>query len=164
MLSARFKPRILVCAPSNAAVDYVILKTMKERFIDGNGGKYNPSILRVGSGHSTSVSIVSLQNKVDSTLKDCSNAGDLKISMDECQTELSRIDKEVRHLQRRIRALIASCPHKLAKGARAKQIIISFIVELFTITVIFFLFQNGRLVLTKTPLMRRDESYLSITN
>jgi senataxin len=117
MLSARFKPRILVCAPSNAAVDYVILKTMKERFIDGNGGKYNPSILRVGSGHSTSVSIVSLQNKVDSTLKECSNAGDLKISMDECQTELSRIDKEVRHLQRRIRALIASCPHKLAKGA-----------------------------------------------
>jgi len=117
MFSARLKPRILVCAPSNAAVDYVVLKILKDRFIDGNGGKYNPSIIRVGSGHSASVALVSLQSKLDTTIEMCSNIEKTKIAMDECRKELARIDGEISNLQRRIRALIASCPYKLGKGA-----------------------------------------------
>ena len=34
--AAEVKPRILVCAPSNAGIDNVILKVMSDRFVDGN--------------------------------------------------------------------------------------------------------------------------------
>ena len=42
------KPRLLVCAPSNNAIDNVIQKIMEGGFIDGSGGRYNPSIVRIG--------------------------------------------------------------------------------------------------------------------
>ena len=35
--ASKFKPRILVCAPSNTAVDNIILKIMEEGFLDGTG-------------------------------------------------------------------------------------------------------------------------------
>lgn len=37
--AAKVKPRILICAPSNAAVDNIIMKIVDEGFMDGNGGK-----------------------------------------------------------------------------------------------------------------------------
>lgn len=46
--ATKCKPRMLVCAPSNAAVDNIILKIMEQGFVDGNGMRYNPSIIRVG--------------------------------------------------------------------------------------------------------------------
>ena len=45
------KPRLLVVAPSNTAVDNIILRIMKDGFIDGNGGKYYPNILRFGGSY-----------------------------------------------------------------------------------------------------------------
>ena len=38
--ASKVKPRILVCAPSNAAVDNIILKIIKIQFVDGIGKKY----------------------------------------------------------------------------------------------------------------------------
>ena len=35
---ASTKPRILVCTPSNAACDELMLRIMSDRFSDGNGG------------------------------------------------------------------------------------------------------------------------------
>ena len=46
------KPRILVCTPSNAAVNTIIDGIMYNGFIDNAGKRYNPSILRLGSGTS----------------------------------------------------------------------------------------------------------------
>jgi senataxin len=138
MTSAKLKPRILCCAPSNAAVDNVVSKIIKDRFIDGNGGKYNPSILRVGSGHSTSVSAVSLQTKIDSVLKECSNLHNLKISTEQCQVELNRIEGEIRNLQRRIRALIDSCPYRLGKGRFNMFLYVMYNRFLVTSTVSYF--------------------------
>ena len=40
--AAEVKPRILVCAPSNAGIDNVILKIMADRFVDGQGTQYSP--------------------------------------------------------------------------------------------------------------------------
>ena len=34
--AAEVKPRVLVCAPSNAGIDNVILKVMASRFVDGH--------------------------------------------------------------------------------------------------------------------------------
>lgn len=60
------KPRILVVAPSNGAVDNVVLRLMDDGFVDGNGGKYFPNILRVGSGSKSSrVKGVSLEELTD---------------------------------------------------------------------------------------------------
>ena len=44
--AAKAKPRLLVCAPSNAAVDNVIMKIMEDGFVDGHGRRYNPSMVR----------------------------------------------------------------------------------------------------------------------
>ena len=43
--AADVKPRILVCAPSNAGIDNVILKVMSDRFVDGNVSVMNWSSL-----------------------------------------------------------------------------------------------------------------------
>lgn len=42
------KPRILITAPSNGAVDLIVERVMKESFFDGTGGNYKPSIVRLG--------------------------------------------------------------------------------------------------------------------
>lgn len=49
------KPRILVAAPSNAAVDNVIEKVLQTGFRDGKLGRYGPSIIRVGKSYSSFV-------------------------------------------------------------------------------------------------------------
>ena len=59
------KPRILVAAPSNGAVDNIIMKIMETGFIDGSGRKYNPSICRFGRGQTKQVADVSLDKLVD---------------------------------------------------------------------------------------------------
>jgi len=47
---SRSKPHILAVAPSNVAVDNMIQRIMDKGFHDGSGGRYNPSILRLGAG------------------------------------------------------------------------------------------------------------------
>lgn len=54
------KPRILVTAPSNSAVDEIIRRILSEGFRDGNANRYNPNIVRIGVGAATSVEPVTL--------------------------------------------------------------------------------------------------------
>jgi hypothetical protein len=58
------KPHILVCAPSNVAVDNIILRIIEDGFKDQDGNTYYPSIIRVGRGQSDGVKPVSLDNQV----------------------------------------------------------------------------------------------------
>ena len=68
------KPRILVVAPSNTAVDNIILRIMESGFVDGNGGKYYPNILRVGSGSkSQKIKSVTLEELVEKELHNNDN-------------------------------------------------------------------------------------------
>eukprot|EP00980_Cylindrotheca_fusiformis_P023525 scaffold10571_cov154-Cylindrotheca_fusiformis.AAC.3 len=69
-LARKAKPRLLVCAPSNAGIDNVILRIMEDGFVDGSGQRYNPSMIRVGVGQSSVVRDVALQTKVDQILSD----------------------------------------------------------------------------------------------
>ena len=59
------RPRILVCTPSNAAVNTIIDGIMRNGFIDNSGKRYNPSILRLGSGTSRDHWSVSLEYIVE---------------------------------------------------------------------------------------------------
>jgi hypothetical protein len=43
------RPRILVCAPSNAATDELLHRVLSRRLIDVHGNKYTPHVVRVGS-------------------------------------------------------------------------------------------------------------------
>jgi senataxin len=58
------KPHILVCAPSNIAVDNIVQRIIEEGFMDGNGSNYKPDIVRVGRRTGLDAGIVSLEEKV----------------------------------------------------------------------------------------------------
>lgn len=114
-LARRAKPRLLVCAPSNAAVDNIILKIMEDGFVDGQGLRYNPSMIRVGVGKSESVQAVALETKVDSILRDHADHAKLDSSINGYKVELSRITQEISRLRRRLHAIQAACKYDLAK-------------------------------------------------
>ena len=46
------KPRLLVCAPSNAAADELLARVMDRGFFDGHGRTYRPDVVRVGADSS----------------------------------------------------------------------------------------------------------------
>ena len=60
---AKSKPHMLVAAPSNVAVDNIVLRILDRGFIDGSGNKYRPNIIRVGK--SDAVKSVSLEEIVE---------------------------------------------------------------------------------------------------
>jgi senataxin len=109
------KPRILVCAPSNAAVDNVILKIMEDGFIDGRGNRYNPSMIRVGVGQSANVKDVALETKVDQILSENSDAGELQNSIIGYRTELQRITTDIVKCRKRIHAIANASPWPLSR-------------------------------------------------
>ena len=67
------KPKILVCAPSNAAVDNLLERVVKRAFTNGDGGVYRPSVIRVGAADalvsSETVSAVTASRLVDAIVK-----------------------------------------------------------------------------------------------
>jgi len=85
--ASKFKPRILVCAPSNTAVDNIILKIMDDGFLDGTGRPYKPNIVRVGVGQSIAVKDVNLESKVDAILKEGSSIDKVTVNIKEYKRE-----------------------------------------------------------------------------
>ena len=53
------KPRVLVCAPSNAAIDNLLERVVKKGFIRGDGTAYRPNIIRVGADDAMGADAVS---------------------------------------------------------------------------------------------------------
>lgn len=115
-MARKAKPRLLVCAPSNAAVDNVILKIMEDGFIDGQGQRYNPSMVRVGIGQSSTVRAVSLESQVDAIFSDNLDAGRLDASIAGYRVELSRIMNDITNLRRRIQAIAQASPWPLSRN------------------------------------------------
>eukprot|EP00879_Flechtneria_rotunda_P030366 GHRR01032991.1.p1 GENE.GHRR01032991.1~~GHRR01032991.1.p1 ORF type:complete len:266 (+),score=55.51 GHRR01032991.1:320-1117(+) len=62
------KAHVLVCAPSNAALDEVVLRILQHGLLDGSGKRYDPSIVRIGVTLHHSVKTVSLEMLVDAKL------------------------------------------------------------------------------------------------
>uniref|UniRef100_A0A7S3QDL7 WW domain-containing protein n=1 Tax=Chaetoceros debilis TaxID=122233 RepID=A0A7S3QDL7_9STRA len=108
------KPRLLVCAPSNNAIDNVIQKIMEGGFVDGAGRRYNPSIVRIGSGQSDSVKNVSLETQVDHLLSEMDDAGKIQSAVAGYKSELSRIQMEIHQHRRKLTAILRACDYPLA--------------------------------------------------
>jgi senataxin len=109
------KPRLLVCAPSNAAVDNIILKIMEDGFVDGSGKRYNPSMIRVGVGQSAAVKPVALETKVDAILGENFDPVKLEASITGFKSELSRITMDMTKLRKRVHAISNACQWPLSK-------------------------------------------------
>lgn len=109
-MARRAKPRLLVCAPSNAAIDNIILKIMEDGFIDGRGQRYNPSMIRVGVGQSAAVRPVALEDKVDTIFSENSDAQQLQASIAGYRAELSRIMHDLTAVRRRAHAIETASP------------------------------------------------------
>jgi superfamily I DNA and/or RNA helicase len=62
---SKSKPRILIVAPSNIAVDNIIIRIMENSFRDGNNQSYKPDIVRVGGGRTSLVESVSLEHLLE---------------------------------------------------------------------------------------------------
>jgi senataxin len=114
-LARRSKPRLLVCAPSNAAIDNIILKIMEDGFIDGQGKRYNPSMIRVGVGQSPAVRAVALENRVDTIFADHTDVQQLQASMLGYRSELSRISRDIASFRRRANAIQSACQWPISK-------------------------------------------------
>ena len=109
------KPRLLVCAPSNAAIDNIILKIMEDGFIDGQGRRYNPSMIRVGVGQGNAVRDVSLESKVDAIFSEHSDVQQLQTSILGYKGELQRLTREISNLRRRVQAINLASPYPLSE-------------------------------------------------
>ena len=114
-MARKAKPRLLVCAPSNAAVDNVILKIMEDGFVDGQGQRYNPSIVRVGTGQSANVCAVALETKVDAIFENHLDVGKLENSITAYQVELKRITQDIARLRKRVHAMSTACKWPLSR-------------------------------------------------
>lgn len=44
------RPRLLICAPSNSAVDEILTRLTRCKFVDGQGREYCPELARIGAG------------------------------------------------------------------------------------------------------------------
>jgi len=111
--AAKMKPRLLVCAPSNNAIDNVIQKIMEGGFIDGAGGRYNPSIVRVGIGQSDGVKDVSLASKVNELMAEMEDPGKIQGAVGGFKSELSRLQIEIHSFRCRLMAMLRACDYPL---------------------------------------------------
>jgi len=114
--ASKKRPRILVCAPSNAAVDNIILKIIQDGFIDGNGLRYNPTIVRIGSGQSASVKAVCLEDKVEQYLSDSMDVSKLDNTIESFKGECRKINSDITKLRQRMNAMKNASPYPLSKG------------------------------------------------
>jgi senataxin len=113
--AVEMKPRILVCAPSNAGIDNVILKIMSDKFVDGQGGKYAPSIVRVGAGIThPKIESVGLKQAVDTIIMQSSDPTKLENYIATQRQNLKRCQTEIHNLRTRIQAMVESCPYKIS--------------------------------------------------
>ena len=114
--SSKVKPRILVCAPSNAAIDNVVQKIMHERFVDGNGSKYSPSIVRVGTGKVNEVAKnVHVQDIVNSFIEQGENSLNLEATIESGRKELKQLVKEIQKIKVRIQSLVDASPYGISE-------------------------------------------------
>jgi senataxin len=91
------------------------MKILDDRFMDGNGGKYKPSLVRVGSGCSPSVSNVTLDNKVNQITAIGSKPKELEDSIVALRKDLKRTQIEIGNLQRRIQLVANASTYLLSR-------------------------------------------------
>jgi len=62
--------KILVCAPSNVAIDEIVRKIIAMGLIDSEGNKYNPKFIRIGPNYHNSIKEYSLDYIINNQMND----------------------------------------------------------------------------------------------
>lgn len=83
------KPRILVTAPSNVAVDNIISRIFTDGFKDDTGNRYNPTIVRTGRGVGEQVKAVSLDVLVEDFIR---------VPLDEVKSRILNLDAQYQEM------------------------------------------------------------------
>lgn len=109
------RPRILVCAPSNVAVDNVVAKIVVGGFAGGEGSPYRPDVVRVGRA---AAGAASLDSRVDELLSEPKNA--LQEHKERAEREAKRCAKAADAARRRLRLFTANSPPWLPLGWEAR--------------------------------------------
>lgn len=110
------KPRIIVCAPSNVAVDNVILRILSERFHDGGGNEYLPFLVRIGKGSQQhqEVAKVALSRIVEEQL---SLSGEVVAkNITAFETSYGQLRHQVLIRVAQLYAILAGSPHVFKSG------------------------------------------------
>ncbi|KAG9444226.1 hypothetical protein H6P81_015566 [Aristolochia fimbriata] len=79
----KYRVHVLVCAPSNSALDEIVLRVLNTGIRDENDHVYNPKIVRIGLKPHHSVQAVSMDYLVEQKLgsMDCTTAGTGKAAL-----------------------------------------------------------------------------------
>ncbi|SPQ99256.1 unnamed protein product (mitochondrion) [Plasmodiophora brassicae] len=106
------RPRILVCAPSNAAVDEIVSRVATDRLIDGNGRPYTPDIVRVGRPSSIRAGVIkdniSLDHLVDAFFR---------YSKQQLNDRLAVVDQHRKRVAENLRQIHEYALHLQSTGA-----------------------------------------------
>lgn len=109
------RPRVLVCAPSNVAVDNVVAKIVEGGFVGGDGSKYRPDVVRVGRA---AAGAASLDARVDELLTEPRTA--LQEHKERAEREAKRCARAADAARKRLRLFTASSPPWLPIGWEAR--------------------------------------------
>lgn len=77
--------KILICAPSNAAIDEIVRKILEKGLLDANGNRIDPLLVRIGPNVDRSLEGVSLDYLTEKDIQ----------SKDMKQDEINNIRNEV---------------------------------------------------------------------
>ena len=119
------KPRIIVCAPSNVAIDNIILRILSEKFLDGDCRQYVPRIVRIGKGseNNRDVGKLALSRLVEKLISKPGNEIVQKIGKLEnlrsefCHGVLVQVTK--------LRCMIGGTPHVFRQGFETRVAVTS---------------------------------------
>lgn len=64
------RPHVLVCAPSNGALDEIVIRVVRDGLTDGRGRGWKPRVVRVGVSVHHTLSHVSLEALVQAKMAD----------------------------------------------------------------------------------------------
>lgn len=114
------RPRLLICAPSNSAVDEVLTRLMQSKFVDGQGREYCPELARIGAG-----------DRVSESSKPFTAEGQAEVFLDrvcaESMTPEARKKAQMAYLstwQKRVNGLLHQLQRTPKKKAETRPIVI----------------------------------------
>ncbi|KAA8522497.1 hypothetical protein F0562_013142 [Nyssa sinensis] len=102
------KPRMLVCAPSNAATDELLARVLDRGFIDGEMKVYRPDVARVGVDSQTRASqAVSVERRTEQLL--VKSRDDIFGMMHQLRGRETQLSQQIACLQRELNVAAAAC-------------------------------------------------------
>jgi senataxin len=119
-LASVAKPRIIVCAPSNVAIDNIILRILSDQFVGGDGNNYMPWLVRIGKGsmQHQEVAKKALSRMVDEIVN---MAGpELVSNITKLEGLYSELRQGVLLELSRLQCMIAGSPYPFEKGIETR--------------------------------------------